>query len=196
MKRILILLVLVSGCKKEVYYYPSKNKFTEYNPTELNISSLNFRQIVDTIRYGLSKKNPFYFSIEDVYKVYNFMPYVKGNGLYKEKNGILIRNDSIGKILLKHKVESSSEFLKMNYENNGKQIGFPDSYNRVYIDFVLNISDTSEKLKSSLIKFFKVYKKTRIKYKDSINLNIILEYPMSQVYGQPNPPIPFEIEYE
>ena len=62
MKKLLFLLILISSCKKEVYY-PSKHFFEENNPTEIIIDELSFKEITDSIRRGLYKKEKYFIML-------------------------------------------------------------------------------------------------------------------------------------
>ena len=65
MKKLLILMLIVSACKKDVYYYPSKSFFDENNPQEISIDDLNFEEIIDSVSKRIFKKERLYITLSD-----------------------------------------------------------------------------------------------------------------------------------
>jgi len=90
MKKFLILLLIVSSCKKEVFYYPSKSFFDENHPKEIIIDKLSFAEITDSIRNGLFRKEKYFLTLVDNNKKYLVSPFTYAGGLIKEKNALEI----------------------------------------------------------------------------------------------------------
>ena len=193
MRKLIILLLILSSCKKEVYYYPYEDFFEEYNPAEIIIDDLNFKEITDSISNGLFRKEKYFLTLVDKNKEYRISPFTYTGGFIKEKNVLEIVDDSIYISLSKYPLTQLRKYLKRHYENNGKSEYLSDSYKRAFIKLVLDPKDNSEKLKSNLLDIIQVYNQTNIENKDSIYLNIMLDYPLDLDFSRiPPPPIIIE----
>ncbi|PQJ75823.1 hypothetical protein [Polaribacter gangjinensis] len=194
MKKIIILFIIFSSCKKEVYYYPSKKFFDENKTTEISIDNLNFKQITDSIRNELYNKRNLYIKVIEFNKTYIISPFANTGGYIRERNMLKIINDSIFRMDKTYHISHLSKFLKLHYENNNKEIDLPFSYKRAFIELSLEPNADSKKLKNYLLKILETYNKTEIVSKDSIELGIMLDYPLDRIFPNPPPPIPIEIE--
>lgn len=194
MKKILLLLIIFSSCKKEVYYYPSEDFFIENNPTEINIDDLNFEKVTDSIREGQYLKKYSFIKIKDSKTIYKISPFAVTGGLVKMRNTLYIRNDSIDLIKGVFPISDLSKYLKLHYENNGKDYFFASSYRSAHIRVVLSKEEKSKKLKQILLKLVKTYNQTEIENKDSISFNIVFDYPIKHPQYIPPPPIKFKNE--
>jgi len=188
MKKLFILLLIFTACKKEVFHYPSKDFFKEYNPVEINVDNLNFEELTDSIRNGLYEKEHYFIEINDSNATYKISPFALTGGYIKESNGLYIINDSIGLIKGMFPINDLSKYLKLHYENNGKEYFYASSYKWAYVKLILTKEGDSEKLKTVLLNLVKIYNQTDIENKDSISLNIILDYPLEQPALIPPPP--------
>lgn len=188
MKKLLILLLILSSCKKEVYYYPSKVFFEENSPKEIIIDQLSFEEITDSIRNGLYRKENYFLSLVDKNKKYLISPFAYTGGFIKEKNALEIIDDSIYVFINKYPLTQLSKYLKLHYENNGNVEYLSDSYKRAFIKIVFNKNDNDIKLKKVLLKVIKAYNETDIISKDSIDLAIMLDYPLDKRLTTPPPP--------
>ena len=188
MKKLLFLLILISSCKKEVYYYPSEDFFEEYNPTEIIIDNLSFHEITDSISNGLFRKEKYFLTIVDEGKEYRISPFTYTGGYIKEKNALEIVDDSIYVSVNKFPLTQLSKYLKRHYENNGKSEYLSDSFKRAFVKLVLEPKGNSEKLKSKLLYLLQVYNQTNIENKDSIQLNILFNYPRDLDFSKISPP--------
>ena len=197
MKKIIILFIIISSCKKEVYYYPSKSFFEENKPKEINIDNLNFQQVTDSISNGLFRNERYFMTLNDSKSIIMLSPIAYTGGYIKEKNILEIDDDSLWFGAKKVSIKELSKHIKLHYENNGKIAYLPDSYKRAFLQLNLETEDSSDKLKGRLLNIIKVYYSTNFKCKDSVNLEIMLNYYLDKVYPQPilpPPPIPLEIE--
>jgi hypothetical protein len=192
MKKVLILLLIFSACKKEVYYYPSKDFFDKYNPQEIIIDDLSFQEITDSIRNGLYDDKNLFLKIEESNKTYNVISFADTGGYRRERNGLHIRNDSLDLINGKYPLKDLSKYLKLHYENNDKEYFYASSHKWAYVVLNLERKESSKKLKELLLEVIKTYNETNINFKDSIQFNILLEYPLKGVFPTPPPP-PIEI---
>jgi hypothetical protein len=195
MKKVLILLLIFSACKKEVYYYPSKDFFDKYNPQEIIIDDLSFQEITDSIRNGLFNKKMLFITLEDSNNSYKISPFTYSGGLIKERNVLEIVDDSIYVYGNKVPLHQLNKRLKLHYENNGREYSLPDSYNRAFIKLVLKPNDNRLKLEKLLLKVIRTFNGTNIIYKDSIDLGIMFDYPLDLDFSKipPPPPVPLEI---
>jgi hypothetical protein len=196
MKKVLILLLIFSACKKEVYYYPSKDFFDEYNPQEIIIDDLSFQEITDSLSNGLFRKEKYFLTLVDKNKEYRISPFTYTGGFIKEKNVLEIVDDSICVYGNKVSLHQLNKRLKLHYENNGREYSLPDSYNRAFIKLVLKPNDNRLKLEKLLLKVIRTFNGTNIIDKDSIDLGIMFDYPLDLDFSKippPSPPVPLEI---
>ena len=198
MKKIIILLIIFSSCKKEVYYYPSKKFFDEHKPSEINIDNLNFKQITDSITNELFEHRNLFIQINEFNKIYYISPFTYTGGYIKERDLLEIINDTIFISNNKYNIKDLSKYLKVHYEKYGKENYLKIFKNRVLIKLVLKRNDKSVNLKKQLLKIVKTFNETNFAYKDSIQLNILLDSDyLERFYTIPPPPtIPIEIEEE
>lgn len=196
MKKIIVLLLIISSCKKEVYYYPSKKFFDEREPKEIIIDDLSFEEITDSISNGLFRKERYFVTLEDSKSIFKISPFTYTGGYIKEKNILEIVDDSLWFLANKISIIELGKHIKLHYENNGEIPSLPDSYKRAFIKLIIEPKDNSEKLKNRLLHIIQVYKQTNFNKKDSVNLDIMLDYPLDKVYPQtiPPPPSPIIIE--
>ena len=194
MKRFLILLIILSSCKKEVHYFPSKSFFEERKPTEIIIDDLNFEEITDSISNGLFRKERYFIRLEDSKSIYKISPFTYTGGYIKEKNILEIVDDSLWFLANKVSIKELGKHIKLHYENNGEIPSLPDSQQRAFVKLIIEPKDNSEKLKTKLLHIIQVYNQTTIKNKDSIVLHIMLDYYLDKVYPQTIPPLPSPIE--
>mgnify|MGYP000551337119 CR=1 FL=1 len=189
MKKFLILLLILSSCKKAVYYYPSKEFFEKYSPKEIIIDDLSFQEITDSLSNELWKnKKRLFITLKDSYSIFKISPFTYTGGYIREKNILEIVDDSLWYSANKVSIKELGKHIKLHYENNGKQAFLPDSYKRAFIQLNLDPKDSSEKLKKRLLYIIQVYNYTNIDFKDSIKLNIMIDYCQDKVYHQSIPP--------
>lgn len=191
MKKLLLLLIIFSSCKKEVYYYPSKKFFEDNEPKEINIGHLSFQEITDSIRNGLFMQKRYFLTLRDSESIYKLSPLAYTGGYIKEKNILEIVNDSLWFLADKISIKELGKHIKLHYENNGKITNLPDSYKSAFIKLNLEPKDQSEKLKTRLLKIIQVYNQTNFKNKDSVNLDIMIDYYYSEDPKAIPPPIEF-----
>jgi hypothetical protein len=194
MKKLLFLFILISSCKKEVYYYPSKSFFEERNPKEIIFENLSFQEITDSISNGLFKKERYYLTLIEDNKQYKISPFTYTGGFIREKNALEIIKDSIYISVNKFPMTELSQYLKIHFENNGKVDYLSDSYKRAFIKLVLDKDSDALKLQDLLLQIIKTFNETNIKHKEKIDLAIMFVYPFDQMFSIPPPPSPITIE--
>jgi hypothetical protein len=188
MKKLLLLFIVFTACKKEVHYYPSKKYFIEKDLQELNIDNLIFEQITDSIRSGLSNNRNLFINIEDTKGIYKIAPFVVTGGYFREKNILYIINDSIDLAIGRFSMQELSKYIKLHYENNGENYLLASSYKKAQVQLVLSNKEKPKKLKAILLNLMKTYNNTDIKNKDSIAMHIVFDYPINrQQYIPPRP---------
>ena len=180
-------MMILSSCKKEVKYYPSKSFFVEYNPIEIIIDDLSFQEITDSIRNGLYRKEKYFIELEDTDFKYKIAPFADTGGYIRERNGLTIRNDSLDLLKGNFPIDNLSKYLKLHYENNDKEYFYASSYKRAFIMLIFEPTDNSRKLKNRMLHTIQVYNQTNIKNKDSIDFHIMLDYYLDKVYPQAIP---------
>lgn len=194
MKKLLLLLIIISSCKKDIYYYPSKVFFEENKPKEILIDNLSFKEITDSIRNGLFRKERYFITLNDSKSIINLSPIAYTGGYIKERNILEIDDDSLWFRAKNFSIKELGKHMKLHYENNGKIAYLPDSYKRAFLQLNLEPKESSEKLKVRLLDIIKVYNLTIFKNKDSVNLDIMLDYNFDKVYPQTIPPPPDSLE--
>lgn len=188
MKKLLLLFIVFTACKKEVHYYPSKNYFIEKDLQELNIDDLIFEQITDSIRRGLTENRNFFIKIEDSKDIYKIAPLVVSGGYVREKNILYVINDSIDLAIGRFPIQELSKYIKLHYENNGENYLLSSSYKKAHVQLVLSKKEKPKKLKAILLNLMKTYNSTDIKNKDSIAMHIVFDYPINHQQYIPPPP--------
>ena len=181
MKKLLLLFIVFASCKKEIYYYPSEEFFKKNNPKEINLDNLSFWEIKDSIYYELYRGNRLFIELENQRKIYKISPFTYMGGLIKEKNVLEIYQDSLWFFNKRQSINQLDKLIKIHYENNGKIPYLPDSHKRAFVKLTLEPEDNTEKLKAKLLYIVQVYNKAIIKNKDSIDLNIMLDYYFDKV---------------
>ena len=194
MRKLLILLLIISACKKEVSYYPSKSYFDVYKPQEIIIDDLSFEEVTDSITNGLFRKERYFLTLVDINKEYRVSPFTYTGGFIKEKNALEIIDDSICNSLDKVPLTQLAKRLKLHFENNGKVENLSDSYKRAFIKLVLEKNEDAIHLKGLLMEVIRTYNETNIKHKDSIDLEIMLDFPSDKIISTLPPPLPIIIE--
>jgi hypothetical protein len=196
MKKLLLLLIIISSCKKDIYYYPSKVFFEENKPKEILIDNLSFKEITDSIRSGLFRKERYFIILNDFNSVIKLSPLAYTGGYIRERNILEIVDDSLWFSANKVSIKELGKHIKLHYENNGKEEFLSDSYKRAFIKLNLEPKESSEKLKVRLLDIIKVYNLTIFQNKDSVNLDIMLDYNFDKVYPQTITPRPDSLEIE
>ncbi len=182
-------MILISACKKEVHYYPSKQFFEENNPTEIITHNLNYGEIVDSLTNQIFKNKRHFVTIENNNQIYKISPFTYTGGLIKEINSLDIDNDSVWWEYKKQPLNNLEGLIELHYGNNGKEYFLPYSYKRAFIKLILDSISNYKKNKSKLLYIVKSYEKAKFKYKDSCNLDILIHYYKDSRH-QPLPPPP------
>lgn len=192
MRKLIILLLVLSSCKKELYY-PSKQFFDEYNPKEIDISNLNYGEIVDSLTNQIFNKKRHFFKIEDSNRIYKISPFTYSGGLIKERNALEINNGSIHILNKKYSKSELQKYLKLHYENNGKIEYLSTSPKYAFVKLVLDKKEKSKILKEELFNLFKNFEETSIKNKKNIDFSVMLTLPLEMKNDIPPPPKSIEI---
>lgn len=194
MKKMLLLFLLVSSCKKEISYYPSKKFFKENNPKEIVIDDLNYEEIIDSISNELFKKNRLFIVIEGDKDIYKISPFTHTGGFIKERNGLEICKDSIAILDKKYPKSEIQKYLKLHYENNGKIESLSTSPKDAFVKLVYERNKKAVELKKTILNLIRNFEKVSIKDKENIDLGIMLSFPIEIQREISPPPIPLETE--
>jgi mannose/fructose/N-acetylgalactosamine-specific phosphotransferase system component IIB len=173
-----LLFLLVSSCKKEISYYPSKKFLKENNPKEVVIDDLNYGEIVDSISNELFKKNRLFIVIEGDKDIYKIAPFTYTGGFIKERNGLEIFKDSIAILDKKYQKSEIQKYLKLHYENNGKIEYLSTSPKYAFVKLVYESNKKAIELKKTILNLIRNFEKVLIKDKENIDLGIMLSFPI------------------
>jgi hypothetical protein len=116
--------------------------------------------------------------------VKKIIPFVRGNCLFKERNILSLKSDSI-LIDDGYPIIELKNILKRHYTNNGKDFRYPDSSERAGVEITLDTNQTANELKNLLIKLTRTFDEVKKEEKDTIQLKFIFDY-----YRQIPPPPP------
>ncbi|MAD96129.1 MAG: hypothetical protein CMB99_02270 [Flavobacteriaceae bacterium] len=189
MKKILLLLFIITACTKRDIYYPSYNFFEQYSPTEIELKKLTFKQLKDSILNQLERNIHSFITIQEGSNIYKISPHVYVRGFVREMNGLEISNDSILISSERYPLTQLEKWLKRHYENNGDSEFLAFSSKRAFVKLILEDDASAELVKKSILRIVKGFEKTQIIGKDDISLRIRLESPIELQETIPPPPI-------
>jgi hypothetical protein len=194
MKKLLFLILIVSACKKDVYYYPSKIFFDKNNLQEIIIDDLNFEEIIDSVSNKILKKERLYITLSDKNREIKISPFTYTGGFIKERNGLEINNDSIYILDKRFPKSDMQKFLKLHFDNNSRIEYFSTSPKYAFIKIVLRSNEKGKKLKKLLLEIIKNFESSNIENKENIDLSIMLSLPLDLEFLKiPPPATPIEI---
>lgn len=187
-------MLIVSACKKDVYYYPSKIFFDKNNLQEIIIDDLNFEEIIDSVSNKILKKERLYITLSDKNREIKISPFTYTGGFIKERNGLEINNDSIYILDKRFPKSDMQKFLKLHFDNNSRIEYFSTSPKYAFIKIVLRSNEKGKKLKKLLLEIIKNFESSNIENKENIDLSIMLSLPLDLEFLKiPPPATPIEI---
>ena len=158
-------------------YYPSAIDYSEIDVEIINLDStqLNFKQIVSKVGnsdYG-SRTVVVEVSEENVIK--RFIPFTYSDALYKNRNVLRIKSDSILK-LGGYPISELDTILRKHYFNNGSNSNYSDSPDKAIVEINLDSTTEAHAIKKTLISVSNSFDKLKLTAKDSIVLRVFLSY--------------------
>ncbi|MCY2686791.1 hypothetical protein [Salinimicrobium sp. TH3] len=189
-------LLLILSCKTrttEIRYYPTFpiSKQDSIEKLDLDKTNMNFREITSWIGQNQYNEVKSVIEFKDGQILKKIKPYVRGNGLYRERNILSITSDSI-LIDDGYPISELKWLLKRHYTNNGKNWRYPDSSVRAGVEITLDTNRTANELKNSLINLTRTFDEVNSEVKDTLQLKFIFDY-FRQIPPPPPPPKPDNI---
>ncbi|MEX2349714.1 MAG: hypothetical protein WD554_02445 [Flavobacteriaceae bacterium] len=121
------------------------------------------------------------------------MPYFYSNGLYREKNILKLKSDSI-LIDDNYPISELKRILKRHYLNKGKVPYYSDSPQKALIEVTIDTIKNGKELKEVLTKLTRTFDEIKEEINDTIELRVFFDY-FRQIPPPPPPP-KMEEEYE
>ncbi len=195
MKKIILIstIILILSCENkatEIRYYPTDLELPRENSEiiGLDTTKLNFRQITNLIGNDFGNT---LVEFDDGKVKKRILPYVYGSGLYKHKNILEIKSDSI---LIDEGYPNSElkRILKRHYLNKEKIPYYSDSPSKALIEVTIDTISNGMELKEVLTKLTRCFDEIKSEINDTIELRVFFDY-MRQI---PPPPPPPQIDYD
>ena len=198
MKKIAFIatLLLILSCNTrttEIRYYPTYpiSEQDSIEKLDLDKTNMNFREITNWIVQNQYNEIRSVIEFKDGQSVKRIIPYIRGNGLYRERNILSITSDSI-LIDDGYRISELYRILKRHYTNNGKYFQYPDSFKHAGVEITLDTNKTATELKHSLINLTRTFDEVNGEVKDTLQLTFIFDY-FRQIPTPPPPPKPDDI---
>lgn len=198
MKKILLILIilLIISCQEkttEIRFYPTYpvSPQDSIEKMDLDKSNMDFKDITNWISKNQYHDTRSIIEFKDGRILKKIIPYVRGNGLIKERSILSITSDSI-LIDDGYPISTLKWVLKRHYTNNGKDFRYPDSPERAGVEITLDTNKTAYDLKQCLINLTRIFDEVNSEVKDTLQLRFIFDY-FRQITPPP-PPIPNEIQ--
>lgn len=181
-KAILIsFLSLFFSCQNKtvnIRYYPSEDYLlskTDILKIDLDTDNLNFEEITQKV-----SKNQYFggytlIEIEGNEVVKRIIPIHDDVGLYKIKNKLRIKSDSI-LIDDGHPISDLKRILKRHYTNNGKNYKYSDSPQKSVVEINLDSNKTAKDLKQLLTNLTDTFDEINNEVSDTLQLVIFFNY--------------------
>ena len=193
LKKILLIstILLILACNKktrEIRYYPNE----EYNLDEnieiigLDTTKLNFREITNKLEHHYDNKTHMMVQFDDGNITKKIFPHVYGNGLFKTKNVLKIKTDSI-LIDGGYQIAELKRILKRHYTNNGENPYYSANYYQAAVEITIDTNKTGKDLEQLLKTVTRTFDEIKTEIQDSIKLNIFFSY-FRQIPPPPPPP--------
>ena len=199
MKKIAFIatLLMVLGCKiktTEIRYYPTYpiSEQDSIEKLDLDKTNMNFREITNWIGQNQYNEIRSVIEFKDGQISKRIIPFIRGNGLYRERNILSITSDSI-LIDNGYPISELKWILKRHYTNYGKNWRYPDSFERAGVEITLDTNKTANELKHSLLNLTRTFDEVNREVKDTLQLKFIFDY-FRQIPPPPPPPKPDDID--
>ncbi|WP_325449798.1 hypothetical protein [Gelidibacter sp.] len=147
---------------------------------------MNFKEITNWIGKNQDNEITSIIEFKDDQIVKKIIPFVRGNGLFKERNILRLKSDSI-LIDDGYPISELKRILKRHYSNNGKDFRYPDSSERAGVEITLDTNQTANELKHFLINLTRTFDEVKNEEKNTIQLKFIFDY-YRQIPLPPPPP--------
>jgi hypothetical protein len=166
-----------------------------YELIGLDTTKLNFQQITNRVMNdGFdSDSGNLIVEFDDGEIKKRVVPYFFGSGLYKEKNILKIKSDSI-LIDKNYPITELKRILKRHYLNKGKIPYYSDSPQKTIVEVTIDSSKNGKELKEVLTKLTRTFDEIKEEINDTIELRVFFDY-FRQIPPPPPPP-KIEEEYE
>jgi len=193
MRKIFFLstLLLILSCKKrtpEIRYYPTYpiSQQDSIEKLDLEKTTMNFKEITNWIGENQYNEIRSVIEFKDGQIIKKIIPFVRGNGYYRERNILSISSDSIF-IDDGHSISELKWVLKRHYTNNGKNFRYPDTSDHAGVEITLDTNKTANELKHSLINLTRIFDEVNSEVNDTLQLKFIFDY-FRQIPPPPPPP--------
>ncbi|TXE15394.1 hypothetical protein ES692_16805 [Psychroserpens burtonensis] len=166
---------ILIGCKSqenETKYYPTQSLNDEIIKLDLNTTSLDFREIKALVSRSILADRSVLVEIKDGRILKKIYPRIYTEML--QRNLLTITSDSI-LIDKGYPISELKWILIRHYTNNGKELRYPKSYDRAYVGISLELNETGEDLKKSLLNLTSVFDEVNLEVKDSLELHIYFD---------------------
>lgn len=170
-----MIFYILAGCKgqeTETRYYSSQDLNNEIIELDLDTTSLDFRDIKTLVTRNILASKSVLIEIEDDHILKKIYPRIYTEML--QKNLLTITADSI-LIDKGYPISKLKLILIRHYTNNGKELRYPKSYDRAYIGISLELDETGEDLKKSLLNLTSIFDEVNLEVKDSLELHIYFD---------------------
>jgi hypothetical protein len=172
---ILIVFYILIGCKKqqsETRYYPFQNFNDEIIELDLDTTSLDFREIKGFVTRNILLDKNVLIEVKDGRILKKIYPRIYTEML--QRNLLSITSDSI-LIDKGYPISELKPILIRHYTNNGKEPRYPKSYDRAYVGISLELDETGQNLKKSLLNLTSVFDEVNLNIEDSLELHIFFD---------------------
>jgi len=181
-KAILIsFITLFFSCQNKtanIRYYPSEDYLlskTDLLKIDLDTVNLNFKETTQKV-----SKNQYFggytlIEIEENEVVKKIIPIYDDVGLYKIKNKLKIKCDSI-LIDDGYPISELKRILKRHYTNNGKNYKYSDSPQKSVVEINLDSNKTAKELKQLLTNLTYTFDEINNEVTDTLQLVIFFNY--------------------
>ncbi len=136
---------------------------------------MNFKDITNWISKNQHNDIRSIIEFKDGQILKKIIPFVRGYGLFKERNLLNIKSDSI-LVDDGYPIKELKRILKRHYTNNGKDYRYSDSPKQSGVEISLDTSKTANELKHCLINLTRTFDEVKREVKDSIELKFIFDY--------------------
>lgn len=183
MKKIILIstILLILSCENkttDIRYYPTDREILneQMEIIALDTTTLNFRQITNKIGNDYYPEPNFKeialeFYDGQIKKI--VIPYVYSGGLIKQKNVLVITNDSI-LIDNGYRIDELKRILKRHYQNNGKIPNYPVSAHKALIEVNIDSTKTGLEIKEILTKLTHSFDEIKSEINDSTELRVFI----------------------
>lgn len=178
--------------EKKVFYYPnySENSDNKFETINLEITGLNFKEIVNRIDRNLNETLIEFKEGKNIKKIKAF---VHNGGLIKRKNILQISTDSV-LIDNGYLISDLKKLMKRHFLNKGKIEYYSDSVEKAIFEISLNPNENANELKETLKKLTVEFDNLKKEINEKIELIVFFSYFRFEKINIPPPPLKLEIK--